>query len=286
MVVLSKATIQSCLMDAKASLEQANIDESLKCARLLLSYILERPIEFIIGHPEFEITSKVYQDFMTLIKRRTLGEPPSKIMGRREFWSRMFYVDAHVLDPRPDSETLIEAVEFFLPTLKTPETVLELGVGSGCLLLTLLLNHTTLAGYGVDKSRQALQCTLRNAHQHQLHERVHLIQGDWGSAFHGAFDLIISNPPYIPSKDIKNLDPELAYDPLMALDGGADGLVCYQVLSQQLKNLVHSNTLIFFEIGMGQHPDVERLMTQQGFKCLKWFKDLSGLERVGVFQLK
>lgn len=286
MVALIKTTIRSCLVDAKSSLENAGIEEPLKCARLLLSYVLERPLEFLIGHPEFEISEKICRDYKAVIHRRALGEPPSKIVGHREFWSRQFYVDVHVLDPRPDSETLIEAVEVFFPTLKSPQTILELGVGSGCLLLTLLLNHPTLIGFGVDKSINALQCAVRNVHHHQLENRAHLIQGDWCSALQGTFDIIVSNPPYIPSGDIRNLSPELSYDPLLALDGGGDGLSCYHLLSQQLQSLVHQDTLIFFEIGMGQHGDVQKLMSQQGFKCHQWFKDLSGLERIGVFQLK
>lgn len=281
-----RKTIAEALKESKSYLESHGIEAPMAQSRLLLSYVLDRTVAFIIGYPTYLLTPLEQSLFLAVLKRRAQGEPPSKIMGEREFWSRPFFVNVHVLDPRPDSETLIEAVEHEWPHLQHPRLVLELGLGSGCLLLTLLLNHPTLKGVGVDKSYEALACAKRNVERHHLQERVSMIQGDWASALVGPFDLIISNPPYIKSDDMIHLGPELRFDPDLALDGGRDGLDCYRVLATQIKSLAHSNTQVFLEIGAGQAKEVQTLFERENFHCLRWVKDLAGLERVGVFQLK
>lgn len=279
-------SIDDCLKSGRAFLMQHAIAEPLREARLLLSFVIERPLEFIIAHGDTFVSTEHEKQFEAALERRGRGEPPSKIMGQREFWSRLFHINQDVLDPRPDSETLIDAIEDHWEHLQNPKTVLDLGLGSGCLLLTTLLNHPELWGFGVDKSWQALLCARRNVLHHNLERRTHLINGDWASALKGPFDLIISNPPYISSADLPLLSPELKHDPLMALDGGVDGLVYYRVLAHQLVDLCAPSTLIFFEIGMGQARDVQSIMVESGFSCLEWRRDLAGLERVGVFRLK
>lgn len=279
-------SIDDCLKSGRAFLMQHAIDEPLREARLLLSFVIDRPLEFIIAYGEVSISKEQCKQFKAVLERRAQGEPPSKIMGRREFWSRSFYINQDVLDPRPDSETLIDAVEDYWGHLQNPKTVLDLGLGSGCLLLTTLLNHPELRGFGVDKSWQALLCARRNVLHHNLESRAHLINGDWASSLKGPFDIIISNPPYIASSDLSLLPPELKYDPTMALDGGSDGLIYYRLLADQLAGLCESHTLVFFEIGMGQAEDVQTIMMRGGFLCLEWRRDLGGLERVGVFRLK
>jgi release factor glutamine methyltransferase len=283
---MTSKSIDDCLKSGRAFLTQHAIAEPLREARLLLSFVIDRPIEFIIAYGEVSVSKEHYGQFEAVLERRGQGEPSSKIMGQREFWSRLFYVNQDVLDPRPDSETLIDAIEDYWGSLQNPKTVLDLGLGSGCLLLTTLLNHPELKGFGVDKSWQALMCARRNVSRHTLESRVHLINGDWVSSLKGQFDIIISNPPYIASADLPLLSPELKYDPAMALDGGVDGLIYYRLLADQLGGVCASHTLVFFEIGMGQANDVQNIMMDAGFLCLEWRCDLAGLERVGVFRLK
>lgn len=279
-------SIDDCLKSGRAFLIRHAIEEPLREARLLLCFVIDRPLEFLIAHGEVCVSKEQHNQFEAVLERRSQGEPLSKIMGRREFWSRTFHITQDVLDPRPDSETLIDAVEDHFEHLQNPKTVLDLGLGSGCLLLTTLLNHPGLRGFGVDKCWRALLCAKRNVSHHNLESRAHLINGDWASSLKGPFDIIISNPPYIASADLSLLPIELKYDPTMALDGGVDGLLYYRLLSRQLAGLCKPHTLVFFEIGIGQAEDVQTIMMHEGFRCLEWRRDLAGLERVGVFRLR
>lgn len=239
-------------------------------ARIFCSYYQEKPTETQI------------QDF---IKRRQQGEPVSKIIRCKGFWKRDFVVSTDVLDPRPDSETLIEAVLRFFPDKTKNYRILDIGTGSGCLLLTLLDEYPNADGTGIDISCQALAI----AQQNNVAGRAKFCQADFmDESFYkgmGRFDIIISNPPYIPSEDIKQLDKSVrCYDPLLALDGGVDGLRAYRQLSTQLDKLMNPGAFIFFEIGQGQENAVINIMQIQGFICQETIKDLGGIIRVLVFE--
>lgn len=220
------------------------------------------------------------------IQRRKSGEPVSKIIGLRGFWKRDFYVSRDVLDPRPDSETLIEAV---LSTFKEQNqclSFLDIGTGSGCLLLTLLDEYPCAIGTGIDKSELALTIAQKN----DANNRAKWIQKDFYALDFCAgmeqYDVIISNPPYIPHNDIALLDKEVRlYDPLLALDGGLDGLDAYRQLSDVLPFLLKESGVVFFEIGIGQENDVIQIMANQ-FRCIKMYKDLGGIVRILMFQKK
>lgn len=225
------------------------------------------------------------QEVVDFIKRRKAGEPVSKIIGKKGFWKDDFNVTCDVLDPRPDSETLIETILKYEPDTKKTLTFLDIGTGSGCLLLSLLGEYKNAHGVGIDKSDKALQVAQSNTHTDRASfKNVDFMQPYWTQEL-GNFDIILSNPPYIPLSEIETLDKAVRnYDPLLALSGGIDGLDAYRQLAKTLGALLKPNGKIFFEIGMGQEKDVIALMAEHNFTCLSQQKDLSGIIRVLTFE--
>ena len=218
------------------------------------------------------------------VARRLNGEPVSKILHRKGFYKRDFYTSQDVLDPRPDSETLVEAVLANHPDRTQALTILDLGTGSGCLLLSLLDEYPHAKGVGIDSSDRALKVARKNAGKGS---RARFLHQDWRrlSRKLGTFDIIVSNPPYIPTADIAHLDKEVKnYDPLCALDGGKDGLDAYKDLAAILPTLCHTQTDIYFEIGKGQQAQVKKIMARNGFHCVRAYQDLGHIIRVLQFK--
>lgn len=214
------------------------------------------------------------------IARRLAGEPVSRILGYREFYGRKFFLSPATLDPRPDSETLIEAV---LSRLRTASPrILDLGTGTGCLILTLLQEIPGSTGIGIDLSAEACLTARKNASFHRLESRVEIRHGDWCDSLEDeSFDLIVSNPPYIPTSVVPILSPEVAtHDPILALDGGEDGLASYKILLPTLKKFLASEGSAFFEIGQGQKEEIARLAAKSGATLSRVWNDLGGIERV------
>jgi release factor glutamine methyltransferase len=219
------------------------------------------------------------------IDRRVAREPLSHILGHREFWSLDFRVDGSVLDPRPDSETLVEAGLAALAERDRPWRLLDLGTGSGCLLLALLKELPAATGVGVDRSPAALRIAADNADRLGLSGRARFASGDWAVGLAGEFDLILCNPPYIPSHAIAELAPEVAlYEPRLALDGGPDGLACYRRLAPQLGPLAAPGGSIVLELGEGQANTVAGLMEGAGLTVGGVKRDLTGRARALVLQ--
>jgi release factor glutamine methyltransferase len=208
------------------------------------------------------------------------------ILGAREFWGLPFEVSPAVLVPRPDSETVIEAVLGLMPDRDRGWRILDLGVGSGCLLLALLREYPQASGVGIDASNEALAVTQRNAGALGVADRARLMAGDWRRAgwadgLGGPFDLVVSNPPYIDSAAIAGLMPEVArYEPRLALDGGPDGLDSYRLIAAAAPKLVAAGGHLVVEIGEGQAIDVKGLLAESGLTPLASWKDLGGIERV------
>lgn len=214
--------------------------------------------------------------FEVLLARRARREPIALILGRQGFWSLNFEVSADTLIPRADSETVVEAA---LAGRAAPGRVLDLGTGTGCLLLSVLSERPGAFGIGVDRSAAAAALAARNARALGLGGRAAMLCGDWGAALAGGFDVVLSNPPYIAGHEIADLMPEVAaFEPKSALDGGADGLDAYRVLLAQLHRLLAPGGLAVFELGIGQAGPVGALATAAGFRTgLR--KDLGGVER-------
>ena len=272
-----------------------NKTASLDC-RLLLSQILKKT-NTVFTHQEVYISQNQIIKFQNLVKKREEGQPVSRILNRRNFWKREFILNEETLDPRPDSEILIETVlEHFsdnTPLLK----ILDLGSGSGCLGLSLLEEYENASITFVDESKKSLKIVERNSHQFRLKGRLKYINLDWhtddwdtkllNSADKKKFDIIVTNPPYIPSNEIKFLETEVRkYDPILALDGGYDGLDAYRSIIPKLKHLLKPDGKIFVEVAKGQENLVSKIGLQNGLLSVGYKKDLSNINRVIVFNIK
>lgn len=219
------------------------------------------------------------------IERRLKHEPVSKIIGKRGFWKADFLSTVDVLDPRPDSEILIDAVLRFYPKHGNPYRILDIGVGSGCLLFSLLDEYPIATGIGIDKSIKALQVAEKN----QQGRSATLIQADFTqenwSVDLGQFDIVVSNPPYIPSADIDKLAPDVyLYDPRDALDGGTDGLDAYRHLTKTVYSLLKPNAFLFLEIGINQAESVSALFQAAGLSLVETDVDFGAIPRALIFQ--
>ena len=283
-IIVHAVTIGEILLWAKEKLDQSRVAGGWRDARLLLAKVLDVGSEYIVAHPEASVTREQADLFICYVERRSRYEPVSRILGRREFWSLSFRISPATLDPRPDSEALIESVLKDYPDRGASLTILDLGTGSGCLLLTLLKEYPCAFGVGVDISFEALSTARENASDLRVTDRAFFAQGCWGEGFKGPFDLVISNPPYIPDAEIRALDPEVRlYDPLRALDGGEEGVECYRILGVQFRAFIHDHARIYLEIGQGQEKAVEKIMHNAGYFCVAWHRDLAGIKRCGVF---
>ena len=228
----------------------------------------------------------VAQRLRELTARRVLREPMAYILGEREFWGLPFKVSPAVLVPRPDSETLIEAALALMPDRQRSWRILDLGLGSGCLLLTLLREYPNASGVGLEISDEALAVAQANAEALGVAARARLISGDWRQAdwqrrMGGPFDLLVSNPPYIEAAAIEGLMPEVArFEPKLALDGGPDGLVAYRTIATAAPHLVVPGGRLLVEAGEGQAAEISRIFASAGLAIEVPWKDLAGIDRV------
>ncbi len=208
------------------------------------------------------------------------GEPLSRIFERREFWGLEFSLSADTLDPRPESETVIEAVLRREPARSAPRRLLDLGTGTGCLLLALLAEYPAANGVGVDIAEGAVRTAARNAVYLGLADRARFFVGDWATAVSGKFDAILANPPYIASDALALLPREVAcHDPWRALDGGADGLRSHQAIAEAAPSLLSPHGILATEIGAGQADAVVTIMRDNGLVVDSVEKDLAGIAR-------
>lgn len=216
----------------------------------------------------------------TYTQRRLAGEPIAKILGVKEFYSLDFTVNQHVLDPRPDSEVLVDCVLAHIQDQTAPR-LLELGCGSGCLSVAIASNHDNAVIDAVDISADALAVAQQNVARHGMSERVRCFQSNWYSHVDESYDVIFANPPYIESRIIESLDVDVKnYDPILALDGGSDGLDPYHIIFSQAKNVLYPQGALYVEHGANQEGKLQRLMECHGFAMIRCFKDLSGTNRV------
>lgn len=325
-------------------------------ARLLLQHTLGWSSERIIGHGDEVLSSQQNKAYQDLVHRRVKGEPVSKIMGTREFWGRAFQISPDVLDPRPDSEILIERVLEAFPDKTTPFSILDVGIGSGCLLLTLLAEYPNAVGVGVDLSSEALKISEQNAARLGVKDRLSLLESDLfakmntsinlfprastssaprvlsklprerrqilesfrlrsfelqrdkhgalsplqfsgcgflvsaareevnrGIQVSGQFEILISNPPYIPTAVIETLDKEVKdHDPHLALDGGETGLDYYHRILSKAKNYLKSPGHIVLEIGYDQAEAIREIARGYGFNSVNVYQDLGKRDRCVV----
>ncbi len=265
----------TALAHITARLATAGIEEPRREARLILAAAHGTDAAGLLAREQVE--ERLYAP---LLARRAAREPLAYILGRKEFWGLEFAVSPATLIPRPDSETLVEAAL----ALPAPGRVLDLGTGTGCLLLAVLHERPGALGLGIDRSAPAAALAAQNARALGLADRAFFAAGDWAAAVNGSFDLILSNPPYIPAGDLANLMPEVTgYEPASALDGGADGLAAYRAILAELPRLLAPNGTAVLEIGVGQEVSVTELATKAGFNCAIR-ADLGGIPRAVILK--
>ncbi len=265
--------IQSLLNYSSKKLKQNLITSTMLDGEILLQKALKKDRKFLILNPEKNIKTKEVKIFKTLVRRRQKGEPISYIINKKEFWNNNFYINKHVLIPRPDSETLVEQVlKFYDKNAK--KNILDIGTGSGCLLLAILKERDNFFGTGIDISKKALNVATFNAKVHQLGNRVKFYNSDVDKFLLGKYDIIISNPPYIENYRLKYLDRGItAYEPRIALDGGNDGYSKVKKVIYRASSLLKNNGKLILEIGFNQKKVVLKILKKNGFYINKVQKD-------------
>lgn len=273
-------SIKQALNLGSSQLREVGIDNAAVDVRMLLEHSLKLSHEALILKQEHKISDIEFKHFFELIERRKKFEPIAYLVNKKEFYDLEFYINESVLIPRPDSETLIdEALGYF--DSKSYVKILDLGVGSGCLLLTLLHHFQNATGVAVDVSDKALEVTKHNYQKFKLKNPVEFLASDWNNLqLNNKFDLIVSNPPYIKNKDIQNLQKDVKnYEPLTALEGGDDGLECYRKLIPIIRNLLKSQAIAIIECGEGQHEELAEIAKNNGLNIKKYSRDLAGIVR-------
>lgn len=276
--------IKTAWREAAQILKKIGIETPLLDARLLLQNAINITYEELIVSATRVLTTQEKALFIGMMKRRNKREPVSKILGEKEFWGLKFKTTINNLDPRPDSETLIEAVTKSYKDVNRELRILDLGTGSGCLLVTLLYLYSNATGVGVDKSAEALEIAKENAEKNEIIKRVEFLESDWFEKVEGKFDIIICNPPYIKTEAINYLEPEVRFfDPEMALDGGADGLSCYREIISNIDDYLDVHGKAFFEIGQWQDAQISEIIEEQAFEVIEIKPDLKSIPRIIVF---
>jgi release factor glutamine methyltransferase len=272
-------TVADALRHGAALLAAAGVDSPRLDARLLLGHLAGLAQDALLRERDAPVDLPAYA---ALLARRAARESLALITGRQEFWSLPFEVSAATLIPRPDSETLIEAALAARPDRSATRSILDLGTGTGCLLLAALTEYPAAWGVGLDLSPAAAALARRNAAALGLAHRAAMLCGHWSDALHARFDLVLSNPPYVPAADIAGLMPEVArHEPRRALDGGPDGLDAYRALLRRLPALLRPGGTAVLELGAGQAAAV--LTLAEGW-TVGLRRDLAGTERAMVLQ--
>lgn len=276
--------VKDILADIKERFEQAGIEEARVDARMLVAFAINKTSVFVRINPDFEIERDEADKIEAFAERRLKREPVSKITGTRGFWRLDFKVTQDVLDPRPDSETLIEEALKIFKNRTESLKILDLGTGSGCLAQALLCEYVNANAVGADCSEKALGVAAENAAANGLKDRFSTVLIDWNvSGWEkklGTFDLIITNPPYIAETEKDFLAPEVVnFDPHQALFAGNDGLGAYRKIAPSLTSLLKKGGAFITEFGKGQEEDVRRIICSAGLRFNSFGTDLGGVTR-------
>lgn len=274
---LCLAELQRC---AARQLRAAGIGSAELDAALLLAEALHCDRLALLRRGKERVEPAAAASYRRVVRARAAGRPVSRILGRREFWSLPLEITNDVLDPRSDSETLIQAVLGECEERSQALQILDLGTGSGCLLLALLSEYPNARGLGVDISPAAVAVASANAERLELRPRTRFAVADWANGIAQTFDIVICNPPYIVRGEIPALAPEVRlHDPLLALDGGEDGLAAYRELVPALPALLRPGGVAVLECGLGQAGGVAELLNAAGLVAITVEKDLAGVAR-------
>jgi release factor glutamine methyltransferase len=281
---ITAVTRRGALKEAVALMKAAGLDTPVLDARLIVQHALGVGWDTLFLKEDQPLADAERARLESQLGRRAAHEPVSRIVGRRHFWTLDLAVSPDTLDPRADTETLIEAVVAAIPDRTRHLRMLDLGTGTGALLLALLGEYKQATGIGVDLSAGAVAIAQANAVSHGLGDRASFQIGHWCEGLDGPFDLIVSNPPYIPRGDLAHLPPDVRdYDPPAALDGGPDGLDAYRAILPETARLLGSHGLAVVEIGAGQGDAVVALGLAAGLDLRARRADLGGVERALTF---
>lgn len=271
---------------AIAKLRAAGIEEAELDARALVCYALGIDEATLLATLDASVSEEVQVRCERYLDRRISGEPVARIVGSKEFWSRSFQLNQHTLVPRPETESIVEAALAAFPERQAVLRVLDLGTGSGILLAAILSERPHAVGIGIDRSEYALTVARENIDSLGLGARAKFICGDWVQAIGQSFDLVVANPPYIPSGDVARLSREVRdHDPRLALDGGEDGLEAYRKIIRELPRLLVPKGVAILELGIGQEAAVVRIahdtnMSVHGLAR----RDLAGIARALILR--
>lgn len=265
---------------AEDRLKSAGVDTPELDARLLIQHALDLDRTGLLTQSSEDVAPAGAARVEALIARRAAREPVGRILGHRGFWTLDLALSPATLEPRPDTETIVEAVLAAVPDHAAPLRILDLGTGTGCLLLALLAELPNAQGIGIDISPQAAETAAGNAERNDLASRAVFQVGNWTDGLSEHFDIVVSNPPYIPAADIAGLAPEVReHDPRAALDGGADGLDAYRTLAQRVPEVLAPGGVVAFEVGIGQAEVVSDLLQAAGLHVTGLLPDAAGILR-------
>ncbi len=284
-----KNTIQNLVNEAQKILSSSGVKNSRFESTLITQKTLNKSLLDLFKNPHQCISKIQKKNVLNFISERAKGKPISKIFGVKEFFSNEFIVNQDVLDPRPETELLVEiSVKQCIDLRKKSVSILDLGVGSGCLIISILkeLSNINFSATGVDFSDKAIMIAKQNVKKFKLEKTLKIKKSNWFSKIDKKFDIIVCNPPYIPTFEINALDKGVKiYDPFISLDGGDSGLKAYKEISKKAKLFLNDFGIILFEIGFGQLNLVKKIFKDEGFKTFLEEKDLQGINRVVGFIL-
>ncbi len=274
-------TISDALEQAAERLRDSGVSESRREAASLLAFVLQKDAAFLIAHPEYDLSADEINTFEQYLNRRANHEPFQYIVGRQEFYHLDFEVSPDVLIPRPETEILVECAINILSGLENPR-LCEIGVGSGCISVSILNAVGSASAVGVDISQGALAVARRNSERHKVDRRLELIKGDVFDGINArTFDLIVSNPPYIPRDHLDSLQAEVRdFEPRVALDGGANGLSIIERIIQNSQGFLKDQGILLLEIGYDQAKTVTGLFDNRAWKEPELIPDLQGIPRI------
>ena len=265
--------IERILNTSTAFLKQHNINNPSFDSEILLSKTINKDRKFVITNPNTNLKNEDVVKFNSLIERRCKGEPVAYLINQKEFWKYSFYVNKNVLIPRPDTELIIEQILKLYSKCRRLQ-ILDIGTGSGCIILSLLKERINFKGIGIDISKQSIKISKYNAKMLNLSNRIKFYNSDVDNFKIGKYDIIVSNPPYIKFNDLKYLENDVAhFEPKMALSGGFDGFSKIRKVINKAASLIKKNGKLFLEIGFDQKETTKRLLMNKGFYINDVIKD-------------
>ena len=278
------------LSELQKNITKTLLDAGIKTNSLDARIILKETFNFdekeLIMNSDILISISKVNEVKKILSRRLKGEPVSKIFRKRDFYDSTFLISDDVLDPRPETELIIDIANKYISE-NNYKSFIDLGTGSGCIILSILKENKNIKGLGLDISLNAINIAKKNSSRLKLENHAMFLVSDWFSSVKETYDLIISNPPYISSDEIRTLPKDVKnYDPLISLDGGQDGLKCYREIAEDVNRIINKNGRVILEIGCNQAEDVIKIFEINKFKFLNKVLDINGLDRILIFESK